>query len=214
MPVTEFEQPARRIGGGAGRGRAGFAVWAVGLAGIVALGVGGRLSADSRAPTAVVTSTASASAAPNAADALLTITAPDADVTTVAVRVRGRAAPAVDHVEIRLVRSSATLGRQTVRPTGTGLYGGLFTLGAPRAASGITVVAIARDPAGVVLAEAHREIRLAALHAAVLVPPPGIRLGEDGILGSRGVDLTAYAAVAEWSYPIGRLGWRTNPTQK
>jgi hypothetical protein len=135
-------------------------------------------------------------------------------VTTVAVRVRGRAAATVDHVEIRLVRSSATLGRQTVRPTGTGLYGGLFTLGAPRAASGITVVAIARDADGAALAEAHKEIRLEALHAAAVVPPPAIRLGEDGILGSRGVDLTVYAGGREWSYPIGQLGWRTNPTQK
>ncbi len=55
----------------------------------------------------------------------------------------------------------------------------------------LTVVAIARDAGAVQVGEASRVVHLAPLErTAATVPTPRPRLGEDGVLGSRGVDLS------------------------
>ncbi len=135
------------------------------------------------------------------------------------MHVRGQAADAVAQVELVLMRDERQLSRQTVHPR-RGRFVGVFTLGRPRVAGAIIVMAIGRDRHGIPVATVRREFAVAALLAAAGEPRP--MLGEDGIFGSRGVDLSAFlervpgrpvARPDLRAWPVGDLGWQVNPTQ-
>jgi hypothetical protein len=100
---------------------------------------------------------------------------------------------------------------------------------APRRAQSLTVVAIGRDEHGVPVVTVRRPVAVESIAraarsdtAAVPVRP---RLGEDGLAGSRVVDMEALEAARDrangvppravrTSWPVGRFGWRTNPVQR
>jgi hypothetical protein len=60
----------------------------------------------------------------------------------------------------------------------------------------LTVVATALDAAEATLGQTEQAVLVAPLDRVAAVPSPRPRLGEDGVLGSRGVDLTALDAGA------------------
>jgi hypothetical protein len=158
VPATEFEQPARRIGGG-GRGRLGLAVWAAALAGIVGFGVLGRPGNG----TATDESVAAVSASPQPtekAEPLLVLTEPTTqEVTSIAVHIRGRVTEPVHRVQLFLRVGRAAAASQIVRPTSNGLFGAVFTLPGPRSAGEGAIRAVGLDGFGMPLGSVNRSFK-------------------------------------------------------
>jgi hypothetical protein len=228
MVGTEFEQPARRIGGGGGRGPLWILVWVVGLVAVVGIALSGRGTDDRARPDPVVAEASPGPVGPAVSPApeLLVLTDPSREVRTVALRVRGLAREPIAYVEVALVWVDTTLVRQISRPTGRGLFAAVFTIAAPRSSARVTVVATGRDTGGAEVASVRREVSLAAIDETAAQPrplPTRPPIGEDGLMGSLAFDLsspppapapTRSPAPASWSWPVGRLGWQANPVQR
>jgi hypothetical protein len=223
MAETEFEQPLEPVRAGRRRGRAGLAAWIVVLGGTAVVAVGGRLGADAAAPPqAAVATTEPSTTAPAARvlpEVLVLTGRTDVEVRTVALTVRGRAADAVEQVELVLVREEDQVATQTVRRSSRGTFSGVFTLGAPRTAGPVTVVAIGRDRHGIPVATARQEVRVGALEAvgalgtrggALARPTPSRRpIGEDGLMGRIVLERMA----AEQARGAGRIDGLPTPVE-
>jgi len=224
VPPAEFEQPASRIGGGGRRVRLGLVVWGAGLVAIVGIAVLGRPEATPDANRATLPSPTAPPAAADPAlhDILVLSDPPEQPVTTVRVTVRGLAHDVVTQIELVLLRSEAQIARQTVVPRSLGRFTGVFTVGAPRDAGPVQILAIGRDRHGIPVVTVRQRVLLGALFVVTSRPAPGPSMrppkGEDGLMGSLTLDPVPPApseseVAIQWVWPIGQLGWRTNPAQ-
>lgn len=230
-----FELPARPIGATRGRGGRTLAAWVLAVGAIVFVGMGGRLA--DRSPTRDAAVDAAPTAALDVAPPLVVPAPsvvplvvieeplpPPASITGIPIWVRGHAAPEVRQILLVLVDGETRLARQTVRPSKRGTFSAVFTLGPPRPLLELTVIAVGRDSGADAISTSRRAVVVSPLSSvAVAERVPG-RLGEDGLLGSRGVDLAADEDVAvtdpivpaAWNaqFPVGQLAWQANPAQR
>jgi hypothetical protein len=135
---------------------------------------------------------------------------PPAAVTGIPLWVRGRAPAAASEVLLVLRDHEIEVARQRTRPGRSGRFAAVFTLQPPRPAMDLTVAATAVS-GDHTLGQAEQPVRVAPLDRVAAVPSPRPSLGEDGVLGSRGVDLSALEPRAgpatPPTAPTGRL-WR------
>jgi hypothetical protein len=200
---------------------------------VVVVGLAGRLDAEGRdrrteTRTALeLDASATRRPTPQAAPEHVTLDEPDpppAAVAGIPLWVRGHAAPSVPEVIVALVDGESEIARQTVRPSSKGRFSAVFTLRPPRPRMELTVVAVGRDSNAAPVSTSRRAVLVAALDgragAAVATATERPRLGEDGVLGSRGVDVAALPrptpapAPPGWGWPVGRLAWQANPVQR
>ena len=165
---------------------------------IVVVGIGGRLGGESARPSGAASAAPEAVATPATPSAgpvvaLSEPAPPPAALTGIPLWVRGRAATTVHEVVLVLRSGDREVARQSVQPSRSGRFAAVFTLQPPRPAMDLTVVAIARDDREATLGEVERTARVAPLDRVAAAPTPRPLLGEDGVLGSRGVDITAAA---------------------
>ena len=188
----------------------------LGVAAVVAFGVGGRLGdEDPRAspvvtpPHAAVTTPAPASS--GSVVALSEPAPPPASVAGIPLWVRGRVTAGADELLLVLRSERGEVARQTTRPGRNGRFAAVFTLQPPRPAMDITVVVTALDERDGTLGEAEQVVHVQRLDRVAAAPSPRPSLGEDGVLGSRGVAVSelesgrdgapAAAGVAGWPWP-------------
>jgi hypothetical protein len=189
------------------------AAWALAVLGIAIVGIGGRLgdtdartglTASASIPAEVVATPAPSPTGPVVA--LSEPAPPPAAVTGIPLWVRGRVGSDVHEVVVVLRTGGAEVARQTTRPGRSGRFAAVFTLQPPRPRMNLTVVAIAQDAAAQPLGEARQEVRVAPLARVAALPSPRPSLGEDGVLGSRGVDLAPVVAALDEPF-----GWTWRP---
>ena len=188
----------------------------MGVAAVVAAGVGGRLGDENARATPVVTpphAAVTTPAPPSSASvvALSEPAPPPASVAGIPLWVRGRVTAGVDELLLVLRSERGEVARQTTRPARSGRFAAVFTLQPPRPAMDITVVVTALDERDGALGEAEQVVHVARLDRVAAAPSPRPSLGEDGVLGSRGVDVSelesdrdgapAAAGVAGWPWP-------------
>jgi hypothetical protein len=199
--------------------------WAIAFGAIAMAGFGGRLTDDEPAetPRSLASSAPVVIPVPSIAPLVaLSDPAPPPDsVTGIPIWIRGHAAPEVRQVLLVLVDGETRIGRQTVRPSASGRFGGVFTLLPPRRAMDLTVIAVGRDSGADAISTTRRAVHVSPLHAVAAGPAVDRpRLGEDGVLGSRGVDLAALPQPSlapkppGWGWPVGQLAWQANPVQR
>jgi hypothetical protein len=197
--AREYASPARPVGGGDGRerGRLVAAAWAIGAVAVVALGVAGQLGDETVAGPSASTTAPRAGAATSAPSSAVPIVAlsepapPPSTVTGIPLWVRGRAAKPVAQILLVLRSDGTEVARQSTTPGRSGRFAAVFTLQPPRPRMDLTVVAIALNGGAETLGQAEQPVRVAPLDRVAAVPSPRPSLGEDGVLGSRGVDVSA-----------------------